>query len=126
MSTTNTDNLGLAYIASGQKGKEITANTALRSLDLALCGTLAVPLTTGSNFIMTLTQGRLANFLLASGANTGGATITLPAVNRTYVVVNGYGGTITLTGGSGATCTVASGLHAAAKIAYVNGDVYKL
>jgi hypothetical protein len=88
------------------------SNTLAR-VDDAVAGYVAVPLSgdyilQAANSNTTADEARRAH-LKFTGALTLGATITLPAVSKSYWIWNASGKTLTFTTGSGSTVSVENG-----------------
>jgi hypothetical protein len=87
----STPNLLISHIAASQNQKEVTANSALDSLDEAMNDSVSLAI---SGTTTTVSQANaLANiFFIFTGALTDTNTITLPANKRIYVVLNNTAG----------------------------------
>jgi hypothetical protein len=98
-----TPNLSITHIAAAQNQKEVTANAAFDALDKALTVALSVDFTAGD---VTLTDAQFREHIAFQAANLATArTLTVPAIQRLFVVDNAAGGD-TLTVIRGATTIV--------------------
>src|SRR5690349_13349115 len=112
MPSTYTTNLRFVLQQTGENLNSwgiINNNQALSLIDTAISGTTAFALS-GTK---TLTSANGAadearSFGLRITGGTGG-TITIPAVNKYYLVQNGSTGLVTVTTGSGIAASVRSG-----------------
>jgi hypothetical protein len=101
MSTT--PNLLLSLIASNQASKEVTANSAISNLELALTNQLAKVLTDANYTLADPGEARQNMVFTFTGTLTAGRNIIVPASKKLYVVSN------QTTGGFNVTVKTASG-----------------
>jgi hypothetical protein len=80
-------NLGITQVVASQDQKEVTINAALLRLDAAITETFDADLTSG-NVTVTTTQGQQAAVIRAANVATSGRTVTVPLIERVFVIFN--------------------------------------
>lgn len=84
-------------------------NTVIDRLDFALGGIALVALSGHYTLSSSNTADDEARAAVLAFTGTGGNTVTIPAVQKTYTVWNATAGQVTLTTGAGSTVTVDRG-----------------
>jgi hypothetical protein len=106
MSTT--PNLLIPLIAQSQNLKEVTFNTAIDTLDEAMCSNKSEALT-GTTTTLPQSDFNFNGFLKFTGALTGDNTITLPSgIAKIFMILNATTGghNLKFKVGSGSTVTI--------------------
>lgn len=80
-------NLGITQVAASQNQKEVTINAALLRLDAAISETFDADLTS-SNVTVTTAQGQQCILIRAANVATSGRTVTVPQVERVFLIAN--------------------------------------
>lgn len=80
-------NLGITQVVASQNQKEVTINAALLRLDAAISETFEADLTSG-NVVVTTAQGQQAALIRAANVTTSGRTVTVPQVERVFLIAN--------------------------------------
>jgi hypothetical protein len=86
MSTT--PNLLIGLIGSNQASKEITANTAIIDLELALTNQLTHAMTDANYTLADPTQARQNMVFVFTGTLTAGRNIIIPSAPKLYIISN--------------------------------------
>ena len=101
-----TPNLLITLIAQSQNLKEITFNSAIDSLDEAMCSNKSETMT-DADFTIPAADFQLNGFIKFSGPLTAGRNVILPSgISKWAIVVNNTGQILTFKNGT-ATLTVA-------------------
>lgn len=80
-------NLGITQVVASQNQKEVTINGALLRLDAAISQTFEANLTSG-NVTVTTDQGQQCTLIRATNVSTSGRTVTVPQVERVFLIAN--------------------------------------
>jgi hypothetical protein len=80
-------NLGLTQVVASQNQKEATINAALLRLDAAISETFDANLTSG-NVTVTTAEGQQCALIRAANVTTSGRTVTVPQVERVFLIAN--------------------------------------
>lgn len=80
-------NLGITQVVAAQNQKEVTINAAMLRLDAAISETFDANLASG-NVTVTAEQGRACAMVRATGVATSGRTVTLPQLERVFLITN--------------------------------------
>jgi hypothetical protein len=109
----DTTNLDIPFITTGQNQKETTANTAFEALDNSVNAAVSVAMA-DANVTLTDTQALRAGMVALTGANTAIRKATLPTKSRRIAVRNATTGGFAVTVGyaTGAEVTILSGTTA--------------
>ena len=114
----STPNLAIAHIQASQDQKEVTANAAFDTLDLALTATLAVDCSAGGTITVPSADLRRHVRLVLKGSSGEEFTLELADVPRLLAVRNDTGAEATLTNTAG---TEAVALPAGAELMVHSG-----
>jgi hypothetical protein len=82
-----TNNLDLSQVAAAQNQKEVTINDQAGQIDAALTEQVTADVSAG-NATVSAAAYRRAIYIKATGAATGGRTVTLPAIKRFVAIAN--------------------------------------
>ena len=109
----DTTNLDIPFITTGQNQKETTANTAFEALDNSVNAAVSVAMA-DANVTLTDAQALRAGMVALTGANTAVRKATLPTKSRRIAVRNATTGGYAVTVGyaTGAEVTVLNGTTA--------------
>lgn len=109
----DTTNLDIPFITTGQNQKETTANTAFEALDNSVNAAVSVAMA-NANVTLTDAQALRAGMVALTGANTAIRKATLPTKSRRIAVRNATTGGYAVTVGyaTGAEVTVLNGTTA--------------
>lgn len=121
---TTTANLAIELIDVNQSQKEVVANEAFSDIDAAICDSVDVEVTDGTNSITAATIRGAQRMNLVDGSTTAAFGIVLAAVKRLLIVTNStaYDATVSCSGAGEAVVTAG-----ASRALYCDGvDVFGL
>jgi hypothetical protein len=91
---TYTTNIGITKLVEGQEAAHVTVNEALDVLDSAVAGLAALDLTGLTTLNVTPTES--TNMILQVTATTAACTLTIQAVPKVWVFINGGAHAVTI------------------------------
>ena len=113
-------NLGLNLQATGENSGtwgELT-NVNLQEIDAAICGVVTITLTGNTTLAFTSNAtsttytdeaGRNKVIILSGALSATTVTVTVPNIDKDYIIVNNSGGTATISSGGSTTVSIATG-----------------
>jgi hypothetical protein len=121
---TTTTNLAIELIDVNQSQKEVVANEAFSDIDAAICDSVDVEVTDGTNSISAATMREAQRLNLVDGSPTAAFGVVLASVRRLLIVTNStaYDATVSCSGAGEALVTAG-----ASRALYCDGvDVFGL
>ena len=113
-------NLGLNLQATGENSGTWGAitNVNLQEIDAAICGVITVTITGNTTLAFTTNSssttytdeaGRNKVIILSGALSATTVTVTVPNIDKDYIIVNNSGGTATISSGGSTTVSIATG-----------------